>query len=140
MIPALKNAEFIRYGVMHRNTFINSPKYLDKTLRMKNYKNIYFAGQIAGGEGYVAAIGTGCYAGINIANALLGKDAFILDNRSSLGAIVNYITEENKNFQPMGPNFGIIKSLDKKIKDKKEKYKEVAKIALGYLDDVIGAK
>jgi len=137
LIPALKNAEFIRYGVMHRNTFINSPKYLDETLKLKNNKNIFFAGQITGGEGYVAAIGSGCYAGINMANFLLGKKPFILDNRSSLGAIISYITEEKKNFQPMGPNFGIIKSLDRKIKDKKERYGEIAKVSLEYIDEKI---
>ena len=134
LIPALKNAQFVRYGVMHRNTFINSPKYLDKSLKLKNHENIFFAGQITGGEGYVAAIGTGCYAGINIVNHILGEEPFILDNRSSLGGIIDYITEEKRNFQPMGPNFGIIKSLDKKIKDKKERYGEIAKRALDYIE------
>lgn len=135
LIPALKNAEFVRYGVMHRNTFIDSPKYLDKTLKLKVCDNIYFAGQITGGEGYVAAIGTGCYVGINIANKLLGKSPFILDNRSSLGAVIDYITDTHKNFQPMGPNFGIIRGLDRKIRDKKEKYNEIAKIALEYVEE-----
>ena len=134
MIPGLENAEFVRYGVMHRNTFINSTKLLDETLKLKGNDNIYFGGQITGSEGYVSSIATGMMAAINIAHRLEGKEPFILDDRSAIGAMVKYITEEKKNFQPMGPNFGIIRSLDVKIRDKKERYNEVSKIALAYLD------
>lgn len=138
MIPGLKNAEFIRYGVMHRNTFINSTKLLDKTLKLKSKDNVYFAGQITGGEGYVCAIATGLYAAINIANRLEEKEAFILDEICAIGSIVNYITEEKKKFQPMGPNFGIIRNLDEvKIKDKKEKYRRISMQALNYLKEKI---
>lgn len=138
MIPGLENAEFIRYGVMHRNTFINSTKLLDKTLKLKSKDNIYFAGQITGGEGYVCAIATGLYAAINIANRLEEKEAFILDDICAIGSIVNYITEEKKKFQPMGPNFGIIRNLDEvKIKDKKEKYRRISMQALNYLKEKI---
>ena len=133
MIPGLENAEFIRYGVMHRNTFINSTKLLDKTLRLKNKDNIYFAGQITGGEGYVTAIATGMYVAINVANRLENKKEFILEDISEIGAIVNYITEEKKKFQPMGANFGIIRSLDENIKDKKEKYGKLSERAIEYL-------
>ena len=134
MIPGLENAEFVRYGVMHRNTFINSTKLLDETLKLKGNDDVYFGGQITGSEGYVSSIATGMMAAINIAHRLEGKEPFILDDRSAIGAMVKYITEEKKNFQPMGPNFGIIRSLDVKIRDKKERYNEVSKIALAYLD------
>lgn len=134
MIPGLENADFVRYGVMHRNTFINSTKLLDKTLKLKSKDNIYFAGQITGGEGYVCAIGTGLYAAINIANRLEEREEFILDDVCAIGSIINYITEEKKKFQPMGPNFGIIRNLNEiKIKDKKEKYRKISLQALSYL-------
>lgn len=135
MIPGLENAEFIRYGVMHRNTFINSTKLLTEALNLKNNENIYFAGQITGGEGYVCAIATGLMAATNIIRKLEGKEPLILDDRSSIGAIIKYITEEKKNFQPMGPNFGVIRSLNERIRDKKEKYNKISKIALEYLDE-----
>lgn len=139
MIPGLENAEFIRYGVMHRNTFINSSKLLDETLKLKTKENIYFAGQITGSEGYVSSIATGAMAAINIAHRILEKDSFILDDRSAIGAMIKYVTEEKKNFQPMGPNFGIIRSLDGvRIRDKKERYNTISKIALDYLDTKLG--
>lgn len=134
MIPGLENAEFVRYGVMHRNTFINSTKLLKESLNLKSDEDIFFAGQITGGEGYVCAIATGLMAAINIAHKLDGKPEFILDDRSSIGAIIKYITEEKKNFQPMGPNFGVIRSLPERIKDKKEKYNKISQIALDYLE------
>ena len=138
MIPGLENADFVRYGVMHRNTFINSSKLLDETLKLKTKDNIYFAGQITGSEGYVSSISTGAMAAINIAHRLLGKDPFILDDRSAIGAMIKYVTEEKKNFQPMGPNFGIIRSLDgMRIRDKKERYNKISEIALNYLENKI---
>lgn len=138
MIPGLENAEFVRYGVMHRNTFINSTKLLKGSLNLKNNKNIYFAGQITGGEGYVCAIATGLMAGINIYNKIMGKEEFILEDLTSIGSIIKYITEEKNNFQPIGPNFGIIRDLEgKRIRDKRERYHKVSKIALEYLDEKI---
>lgn len=138
MIPALRQAEFIRYGVMHRNTFINSTKLLEKDLSLKTQNNLYFAGQITGGEGYVAAMATGCMAAINIANKLQGKEPFILEDVTAIGALIRYITEEKKKFQPMGPNFGIIRSLEgKRIRDKKERYLEMSRIAIEYLKNKI---
>ena len=134
MIPGLENAEFVRYGVMHRNTFINSTELLDETLKLKTADNVYFGGQITGSEGYVSSIATGMMAAINIAHRIEGKEPFILDDRSAIGAMVKYITEPKKNFQPMGPNFGIIRSLEERIRDKKERYNLVSKIALEYLD------
>ncbi|MFA6877765.1 MAG: FAD-dependent oxidoreductase, partial [Fusobacterium sp.] len=131
-------AEFVRYGVMHRNTFINSTKLLKGSLNLKNNKNIYFAGQITGGEGYVCAIATGLIAGINIYNKIMGKEEFILEDLTSIGSIIKYITEEKNNFQPIGPNFGIIRDLEgKRIRDKRERYHKVSKIALEYLDEKI---
>lgn len=139
MIPGLENADFVRYGVMHRNTFINSTELLDKTLKLKNSENIYFGGQITGSEGYVSSIATGMMAAINIAHKLEGKAPLILDDRSAIGAMVKYITEEKKNFQPMGPNFGIIRGLDgERIRDKKERYMRISQITLDYLDSKLG--
>lgn len=138
MIPALKQADFLRYGVMHRNTFLNSTKLLRQDLSLKSQENIYFAGQITGGEGYVAAISTGCIAAINIANKLQGKEAFILEDMTAIGALIRYITEEKKKFQPMGPNFGIIRSLEgKKIRDKRERYLEMSRLSIEYLKNKI---
>ncbi len=140
MIPGLENAEFIRYGVMHRNTFINSTKLLTPALNLKSNEDIYFAGQITGGEGYVCAIATGLMAATNIIRKFNNQEALVLDDRSSIGAIIKYITEEKKNFQPMGPNFGVIRSLNERIKDKKEKYNKVSKIALDYLEEKLSAE
>lgn len=138
MIPALKQADFLRYGVMHRNTFLNSTKLLKSDLALKSQENLYFAGQITGGEGYVAAISTGCIAAINIANKLQGKEAFILEDVTAIGALIRYIMEEKKKFQPMGPNFGIIRSLEgKKFRDKRERYFEMSRLSIEYLKNKI---
>ena len=136
MIPGLENADFIRYGVMHRNTFINSPKVLTTSLNLKEYPNIFFAGQITGSEGYVCAMATGLMAGINIYNKLTEKDSLVLEDLSSIGAIIKYITEERKDFQPMGPNFGMIRDLEgKRIRDKKERYNKISERAINYLKE-----
>ena len=136
MIPGLENADFIRYGVMHRNTFINSTKLLTPMLNMKENENIFFAGQITGGEGYVAAMATGMIAAVNMYNKIMGLNPFVLDDRSAIGSMIKYITEEKDNFQPMGPNFGMIRALEgKKIRDKKERYNKISNIALEYLDE-----
>ena len=136
MIPGLENAEFIRYGVMHRNTFINSTKLLTPMLNMKENENIFFAGQITGGEGYVAAMATGMIAGVNMYNKIMGLPPFILDDRSAVGSMIKYITEEKDDFQPMGPNFGMIRALEgPKIRDKKERYNKISNIALEYLEE-----
>lgn len=136
MIPGLENAEFVRYGVMHRNTFINSPKVLTTSLNLKEYDNIYFAGQITGSEGYVCAIATGLMAAINIYNRLEGIEPLVLEDISSIGAIIKYITEEKKDFQPMGPNFGMIRDLEgKKIRDKRERYNKISQRAIEYLKE-----
>lgn len=123
MIPGLKDAEFIKYGVMHRNTFINSTKILDATFQMKENKNIFFAGQITGVEGYVESIASGLLAGINVVKYINDEKKIVLPVDTMLGALADYISTPNEKFQPMNANFGILPSLDIKIKDKKERYK-----------------
>lgn len=130
LIPGIKNAEFSKYGVMHRNTFINSSKILDNTYKMKNRNNIYFAGQITGVEGYVESISSGLLAGINAANQLIEKQQVSFDEKTMIGALAKYISTENEKFQPMNANFGILPSLEEKIKDKKLKYEKLADRAL----------
>lgn len=113
MIPGLKNAEFIRFGQMHRNLFVNSPAILNRTLSLKRHEEILFAGQITGAEGYVSSIGTGLLAGINAARIIMGKDPIMLPKESMLGALIYYITHASvDNFQPMKANFGILPNID----------------------------
>ncbi len=137
MIPGLENAEFIKYGVMHRNTYINSSKLLDETFNMRNNSNIYFAGQITGVEGYVESIMSGLVAGINMANKILNKNKVIFSEKNMIGALCKYISTENDKFQPMNANFGILPSLDKKIKDKMERYDKLSDISLNILQENI---
>ena len=136
-IPGLENAEFVKYGVMHRNTYINSTKLLNNNLQMKDYKNIFFAGQITGVEGYVESIATGLVAGINASRFLLNKDSFILPKETMIGTLINYISSPNDKFQPMNANFGILPELDRKIKDKKERYLELAKRSLVEIEKIV---
>ena len=134
MIPGLENAEFVKYGVMHRNTFIDSSHLLTNTYKMKNIKNLYFAGQITGVEGYVESISSGLMAGINASNEFYGKEEFTLPIETMTGALANYISTPNEKFQPMNANFGIVPGLEKRIKDKKEKYTILADRALKELN------
>ena len=126
LIPGLENANFVKYGVMHRNTYINSTMVLDNTYNMKEDENIFFAGQITGVEGYVESIASGFIAGINAANKILGKDKFVMPKETVNGALADYISTENDNFQPMNANFGILPKLDENIRDKKVKYQKMA--------------
>ena len=135
MIPALKNAEFMRYGVMHRNTFINSPKLLNKDLSLKVNGNIFFAGQVSGVEGYMESAASGIVAGINAVRKLKGEEPLILPEFCMIGALLKYITDENDNFQPMGANFGILPSLPTRIKDKKERYQTLANRSLEWFSE-----
>ncbi len=131
MIPGLENAEFMKYGVMHRNTFINSTKLLDKTYNLKNNNNIYFAGQITGVEGYVESISSGLVAGINAVRKLENKEKAEFSTYTMIGALANYISTPNDKFQPMNANFGILPELEgKKISDKKLKYGKLSDRAL----------
>lgn len=130
LIPGLENAEFIKYGVMHRNTFINSPELLDETYQMKNLPNLYFAGQITGVEGYVESISSGMVAALNAIKQIKNEEKIIFPKETMIGALSKYISTPNDNFQPMNANFGIVPELEEKIKDKKIKYGKLADIAL----------
>lgn len=133
LIPGLKDANFVKYGVMHKNTFINSTKLLDNTYNLKSNNNIYFAGQITGVEGYVESISSGLVAGINAANKYLNEDKVVFDKRTMIGVLADYISTPNEKFQPMNANFGILPELDVKIRDKKERYEELAKRSLSII-------
>ena len=131
MIPGLENAEFVRYGVMHRNTYINAPKVLDRFYRMKEHPNIFFAGQITGVEGYVESASSGVLAGFNLARLIKGLDMTEPDAKTAIGSLPLYISTASKeNFQPMNANFGIIEGIDRKIKKKTERYLAIANRAL----------
>lgn len=130
MIPGLKDAEFVKYGVMHRNTYINSTVLLDNTYNFKQNNNIYFAGQITGVEGYVESISSGMVAALNAISQIQGKDKIIFSNLTMIGALANYISTPNGKFQPMNANFGILPPLDEKIRDKKVKYSKLADRAI----------
>ena len=136
MIPGLEEAEFIKYGVMHRNTYINSSKLLDETYNLKNNNNVYFAGQITGVEGYVESISSGMVSAINAVNQIKGKEEKIIFSENTvIGALSKYISTPNERFQPMNANFGILPELEgKKIKDKKERYAKLAGRSLGYFN------
>ena len=137
LIPGLENAEFIKYGVMHRNTFINSTKLLNSTYQMKNIPNLYFAGQITGVEGYVESIGSGMVAALNaIQNYKKTNKQIIFPIETMLGALANYISTPKDDFEPMNANFGIIPSLQENIKDKKIKYGILADRAIEALKTV----
>ena len=130
IIPALKNAEYVRYGVMHRNTFINSPNVLNKDYSLKSNSNIYFAGQITGVEGYVESAASGLLAGIYLERKINGKYLPSLSEYTVLGALTNYITCPNKDFQPMNANFGILPPLNTIVRDKIERKRQMAKRSL----------
>lgn len=139
LIPGLQNAEFVRYGVMHRNSFINSPALLKATYEMKNCPGVFFAGQITGVEGYVESAASGIMAGINMAARLKGNPEFIMPPETMTGALSAYISDSfnEVNFQPMGSNMGILPELPERIKDKKKKYQMYADRALIKLGELI---
>ena len=137
IIPALKKAEFFRYGVMHRNTFINSPKVLRKDYSLKDSEKIFFAGQITGVEGYVESAGSGLMTAIYLERKIKGKKSVLIPDTTVLGALSKYITTENKDFQPMNANFGILPPLNKVVKDKALKKSEQAERSLLAVKDFI---
>lgn len=127
MFPALKNAEFLRYGVMHRNTFIDSPRLLNGDFSLRSNPLIFFGGQITGVEGYMESAASGLMAGINLAKRLKGEETVVLPVDTMIGALSRYISDESvKNFQPMGANFGVLPPLEEKIRDKQERYMQLA--------------
>ena len=134
LIPGLQNAEFMKYGVMHRNTYINSPELLDATYNFKQNTNIYFAGQITGVEGYVESISSGLVAAINACIRFKnGKEYNKFDENTMIGALAKYISTPNSKFQPMNANFGILPELETKIRDKKVRYEKLADRAINKL-------
>jgi len=138
MIPGLEGAEFVRYGVMHRNTYINSPEVLSEDYSLIKYPKVFFAGQITGVEGYVESASSGLVAGINAARKIMGEESIVFPPSTCSGALVKYITDrENKKFQPMNANFGIIDWERVKIKNKKERYEYISSLALKALEDVL---
>jgi len=139
LIPALKNAEFVRFGVMHRNTYINSPKLLNETFKLVGEtSSIYFAGQITGVEGYVESAASGLVSGINAANEVLGFEPLKLSRITALGSLAAYISNSAiENFQPMNINFGIMEELPRKIRDKREKALEISKRSLNFLENYV---
>ena len=136
LIPGLENCNIVRYGVMHRNTFINSPKLLSKDLSLKKNENIFFAGQLSGVEGYMESASSGIIAGINAVKRLCGEKPLILPEFTMIGALLNYICDETVvDFQPMGANFGIIPPLKNHIRDKRERYMALADRSLEYFNE-----
>lgn len=138
MIPGLDNADFVRYGVMHRNSFLDSPRLLNKDFSLRSNENIYFAGQITGVEGYMESASSGLLAGLNAVRKANGEPQLLLGENTMLGALTDYISDPSvKNFQPMGANFGILPPIEPKIRDKKERYAALSKRALDELEKVI---
>ncbi len=136
LIPALGNAEYVRYGVMHRNTFIDSPRLLNADFSMRERSNLFFAGQITGVEGYMESAASGILAGINAANRIEGRQAFIPSPFTMTGSLARYISDESiKNFQPMGAAFGLLPPAEERIRDKKLRYKTLAERGLSALQN-----
>lgn len=137
MIPGLENAVFARYGVMHRNTFIDSPRLLDRFQRLSAEPRIRFAGQITGVEGYIESAASGIWAGISLYRELVGKEQIILPRETMIGALMCYITDKNvKDFQPMGSNMGILPPLGDKIRDKQQRYAALAERSMAAMSNI----
>jgi methylenetetrahydrofolate--tRNA-(uracil-5-)-methyltransferase len=131
LIPGLENARFLRYGQIHRNTYINSPTLLNPTLQMKQHPHVLFAGQICGVEGYVESIATGLMAGINASALAAGAEPIPPPRATAFGSLVHYITRaESKNFQPANITFDLLPALDQKIRDRKERHRLQCELAL----------
>lgn len=135
LIPGLENAEYIKYGVMHRNTYINSSKLLDNTYSLKDNPKLFFAGQISGVEGYVESIASGLVAGMNAINQYLNDEKITYPETTVIGALSRYISTPNENFQPMNANFGILPELEEKIRDKKLRYSKMAERSLKAIEE-----
>ncbi|WP_136604694.1 FADH(2)-oxidizing methylenetetrahydrofolate--tRNA-(uracil(54)-C(5))-methyltransferase TrmFO [Paenibacillus dokdonensis] len=140
MIPGLENAEYVRYGVMHRNTFVNSPRLLKPTYQLKTNENLFFAGQMTGVEGYVESAASGLIAGINAARKAKGEELVILPETSTIGSMAHYVTNADPaHFQPMNANFGLLPGLEKKIRNKKEKNEALANRALASITEFVNS-
>ncbi len=135
LIPGLEKAEFVRYGVMHRNTYINSPIVLTPALQFKNNPRIFFAGQISGVEGYMESAATGIVAGINALRMLTGENPVVLPETTMIGSLITFITTADPdNFQPVNANFGLLPPLTQPIRDKKLRYQAYTQRALEKMD------
>ena len=138
LIPALKNATFSRFGVMHKNTYVNAPKVLNRYFQLKEHNNIFIAGQLSGVEGYVESIAGGLLCAINMDRFLTGKEMIDFTCDTMIGGLQNYIaTADSSNFQPMGANMGLLRGLDRKIKDKAEKYNLLAQKSINLLKEIV---
>lgn len=138
MIPGLENAEFVRYGVMHRNSFLNSPKLLDASFCMRCVPNVFFAGQITGVEGYMESAASGIMAGKNAVRLAQNKMPLVLPQTTMIGALAGYISDESvADFQPMGANFGVLPPIEPKIRDKKERYAALAQRSLAEIERIL---
>ena len=136
LIPALREAEFVRYGVMHRNTFLNSPAVLDADFQTRRRPGLFFAGQMTGVEGYMESAASGIMAGRNAARLLLGEETEVLPEETMIGALSRYVSgAQTKDFQPMGANFGVLPPLEEHIRDKKARYGALAQRALVKLEE-----
>ena len=136
LIPGLENAEFLRLGTMHKNTYILSPKILNEYYQMRQYPNVFFAGQITGVEGYIESISSGLVAGINMYKYLMGEEKVVFDKHTIIGALSMYIANKIGSFEPMSANMGLINYEEFKIKDKKLKNQKLADISLQFIDEI----
>jgi methylenetetrahydrofolate--tRNA-(uracil-5-)-methyltransferase len=137
MIPALKNAEIVRYGVMHRNTYLDSPRLLDRYYRVKGQERLMFAGQITGVEGYVESTASGMLCALELAGRLQGNALIHFPRETAIGALALYISNESvTEFQPMNVNFGIIPPLDHRVKGKRNKNAELSQRAIALLEQM----
>ena len=136
MIPGLENAEFARYGVMHRNTFLHSPGLLDHTYSMLSRPDTYFAGQMTGVEGYVESAASGLTAGLALAQRLMGREPVEFPMATAIGALGHYISTPNSDFQPMNITFGLIDGLDKRVRNKAQRYELISQRAIDIVRDL----
>lgn len=134
MIPGLESAEFLRYGVMHRNTFLHSPGFLNERYEMLSRPGVYFAGQMTGVEGYVESASGGLVAGLSLARQLLGMPPVDFTRMTAIGALAHHVAYATGEFQPMNANFGLIEPLAKRVRNKKERYALLAERSLGYIE------
>ena len=137
LIPALRNAEFLRYGVMHRNTYIHSPDVLRRDFSFKNNEKLCFAGQMTGVEGYVESAASGLLAALHLADRILRRGTRVFDERTVCGALETYISTPNRDFQPMNANFGILSPLPVRIRDKRERYRALAERSLSAMREIV---
>ena len=137
MIPGLENAEFLRYGVMHRNTFLDSPGLLAADYSLRNNSGIFFAGQMTGVEGYVESASSGMVAGLNAALRLSNRPACVFPEETAMGALARYVSTPNRHFQPMNITFGLMPELGKRVRDKKARYQMISERALNKLQEML---